>query len=548
MLRLVVVAGPDRGRAFEIPAEVAVVNVGRAPGNTVRLTDEEVSRRHVSARREGNSWFVVDEGSTNGTKLNGLPVRKQELRHGDEIAIGDTRLGVELPDGGARTVSTTVSGEERAPEIKARVAVGEATSDGLSTDLEAARKGLRLLRDIGAAASRATSVADLGRALVETLLHVEPADRAVFLLPEGEGFRVAAAAAKRGVIADRPVSRTLLELAKKEGAALLCADAQQDPRVMESASVQDLGIRSAVCVPLLASGRLLGLLHLESQGGAARCGCFGEEHLRLLATAGDALALALENLRMREALLARERVEQELQLAREIQGAFLPEELPRVAGLTAAARAVPAREVGGDFYGLWPAGDGSAVAVLGDVAGKGVPAALLMARALAEARAAAAAGLSPGAALSAVNRALASEIPMGLFVTAVVARIERAAGRLVYANAGHPLPLVRRGDGSVEALEGARSLPLGLDPETSYGEAESAFAEGDLLLLLTDGIGGEGDVDPALALASAPPDPRAVLEAVLREPGAEPYRDDRTALAILAGGGRSPGPATTRRA
>ena len=524
MPRIVAEAGPDAGKSWE-PAE-DVITIGRAPGNVIQLADHEVSRRHVSVRREADQWLVVDEGSTNGTLCNGLPVRRQPLRPGDLVQIGDTRLRIELPRRAA--VETTVTADDLPhPTVQARVTVGTDAA-ALTTDLEAARRSLRLLRDIGGAAAQASTARELAEAVVRRLLEGRRATRAVCLSAGDAGPEVLASAEAPGHGDGGRVPRTVLDLARDEGAALLCADPRRDPRLQESLSLQALDVSSLACVPLLTGGALRGYLYLEARGGRLT-----EEDLRVLATVGDQVALALANLRMREALAARQRLEQELEHARRIQQAFLSEELPAVPGLRAAARSIPAREVGGDFYGVWPAPDGGAMVVLGDVSGKGVGAALVMARTLAEIRAVVAAGLTPSAAFSMVNAAIGRDLPMGLFVTAVVAWCDPERGRLTICNAGHPLPLVRHADGSIESLDLARGVPLGVDPAHRYHEASVPARPGDLLLLVSDGVGPEaGAPEPEWTLAEAGDDPEAVVEAVLRAPDEAKARDDRTAVAV----------------
>jgi hypothetical protein len=524
MPRIVAEAGPDAGKSWDPDADV--ITIGRAPGNVIQLADHEVSRRHVSVRREADVWVVVDEGSTNGTLCNGLPVRRQPLRPGDRVQIGDTRLRIELAARPA--IETTVTADDLPnPTVQARVALGSDVA-ALTTDLDAARRGLRLLRDMGGAAAQAATAQDLARAVVQHLLQLRRATRAVFLVAGDDGPEVLAAASGPGRPDGGRVPRAVLDLARDEGAALLCADPRQDPRLVESVSIQSLDVSSLACVPLLADRQVRGYLYLEARGGRLT-----EEDLRLLATVGDQVALALANLRMREALAAQERIERELEHARRIQQAFLPERLPELAGVRAAARSIPAREVGGDFYGVWPAPDGGAVAVLGDVSGKGVGAALVMARTLAEIRAVVAAGLGPSAAFSMVNAAIGRDLPMGLFVTAALAWCDPERGRLTLCNAGHPLPLLRHADGAIDALDLARGVPLGIDPAYRYQEATVAVAPGDCLLLVSDGVGAEaGAPDPEWTLAEAPADPEGVVEAVLRAPDDAQVRDDRTALAV----------------
>jgi serine phosphatase RsbU (regulator of sigma subunit) len=183
----------------------------------------------------------------------------------------------------------------------------------------------------------------------------------------------------------------------------------------------------------------------------------------------------------------RERVEQELQVARSIQQASLPKEVPQLEGWQITPYYQPAREVGGDFYDFLELKDGRLGLVVGDATGKGVPAALVMASARSMLRAVAQASeYSPGDVLSRVNDSLAIDIPPNMFVTCFYAILEPESGTLNYANAGHDLPYLWH-SGECEELR-ARGMPLGLMPGMSYEEKEIVLQKGDSALLYTDGL------------------------------------------------------------
>jgi anti-sigma regulatory factor (Ser/Thr protein kinase) len=185
--------------------------------------------------------------------------------------------------------------------------------------------------------------------------------------------------------------------------------------------------------------------------------------------------------------LALERVEQELRIARQIQHSFLPKELPVLSGWRLQAHYQPAREVGGDLYDFIPLPDGRLGLVVGDVTGKGMPSALMMASTRAVMRAAAPRLVAPGAVLARVNDSLCPDMPPGMFVTCFYAVLDPASGRLTFANAGHDAPYRRGPTGEVGELR-ARGTPLGLMPGAVYDECETELAPGDWLLLHSDGL------------------------------------------------------------
>jgi serine phosphatase RsbU (regulator of sigma subunit)/anti-sigma regulatory factor (Ser/Thr protein kinase) len=245
-------------------------------------------------------------------------------------------------------------------------------------------------------------------------------------------------------------------------------------------------------VPLVASGELVGVLALGPRRSERT---YTRNDLRLLDSLARYAAPALrlgQLMRQQEGeARAHERIEQELHVARLIQQQFLPSELPELPGWHVAAFYQPARTVGGDFYDLIELADGRIMVVTGDVTDKGVPAALVMASTHALLRSTAEVATSPGEVLSRVNELLIPQIPINMFVTCLVLIIDPASGRTTFANAGHNLPYVRRGDRVVQLF--ARGMPLGLMPGSAYEEHETVIEPGDIVMLYSDGITEQHD-------------------------------------------------------
>jgi serine phosphatase RsbU (regulator of sigma subunit)/predicted ester cyclase len=191
--------------------------------------------------------------------------------------------------------------------------------------------------------------------------------------------------------------------------------------------------------------------------------------------------------RLEQETRERERVEQELAVARRIQQALLPKDLPKLGGWEIARHYQPAREVGGDFYDFLYLDDGGVGLVSGDVSGKGIPAAVLMANTQSVLRAVAQrGGITPGQVLEEANEVLFTYIPPNMFVTCFYAVLDPTEGRLRYANAGHNLPCGWH-EGTASELR-ARGMPLGLMPGMDYDEKETTLAPGDGVLFYSDGL------------------------------------------------------------
>jgi serine phosphatase RsbU (regulator of sigma subunit) len=264
--------------------------------------------------------------------------------------------------------------------------------------------------------------------------------------------------------------------------------AEVDRLALESQVLRDLRQRGAeLLLPLASQGGLIGLLilgpHLNGEG-------YTQEERVLLNTLAPQVAPALRVAQMvreeQAQVRERERIEQELRTARAIQHAFLPRDVPDLFGWRLVTYYQPAREVGGDFYDFLPLEDGRWGIVIGDVTGKGVPAALVMATVHTMLRSTVRELRAPGEILARVNDLLAAEIPAGVFVTCFFALLEPTCGRLCYANAGHEPPFRQR-EGSAAELW-ASGMPLGLMPGTRYEEYEVTLAPGENLLFYSDGL------------------------------------------------------------
>ena len=242
-----------------------------------------------------------------------------------------------------------------------------------------------------------------------------------------------------------------------------------------------------IAVPLVGQGDLVGLLSLGPRLSEQDYSTDDRRLLSNLATqAAPAVRVAQLVQQQQAEARERERMEQELRVARLIQQTLLPKEIPAIEGWQLAAYYQPARAVGGDFYDFIPFEDGKLGLVIGDVTDKGVPAALVMATTRSILRGAAKQSSSPGEILEQANELLYPDIPPKMFVTCLYALLDPATGRLQYANAGHDLPYRRHGS-QVEELR-ATGMPLGLMPGMRYDEKEITLEPGERVLFYTDGL------------------------------------------------------------
>lgn len=247
----------------------------------------------------------------------------------------------------------------------------------------------------------------------------------------------------------------------------------------------DVGRGPMMSAPVLEGVSLLGLLVVEAEAGAPD---FGEEEHDALAGVAAQVSMAIQQLRTRARKSRSRMLQRDLEAARRIQRSFLPPPQTAINGFRVATEYRPAFDVGGDFYDVITTGEGQLVAVIGDVAGKGVAGALMMSRVSSEIRRLVESPIQPSQVLTALNDSFAALGVDDSFITAACVKLDKSARRLTVANAGHVLPLVRRASGAVMPLGRASGPPVGMLPAQSYSDDVFPLDTGDLVLLMTDGV------------------------------------------------------------
>ncbi|WP_020620957.1 PP2C family protein-serine/threonine phosphatase [Paenibacillus daejeonensis] len=279
------------------------------------------------------------------------------------------------------------------------------------------------------------------------------------------------------------------------GQSVRIADAARDARWSSRVSNRvGMPTRSMLCVPVRSGERTLGVLQVINRKGG---GAFSQAQLRLLEDIAAPVAIALENmllyealeqsmLQLRETTAAKERLESELKIAREIQSSYLPGSSWRMPGVELNASLEPAREVGGDFYHYQELGDGRLLICLGDVSDKGMPAALFMSGLMIWIRAKANGSLKPSQIVAHINREISSE-ESTMFATMFLGILDTASGELQYCDAGH-CPAYVVGQQGANALTGHKNLPIGIFADADYADNHIRLSAGESLVLYTDGI------------------------------------------------------------
>jgi serine phosphatase RsbU (regulator of sigma subunit) len=475
--------------------------LGRHPSCDVVLEVGAVSRQHARIVRIDDNYFVEDLGSRNGTFLNDQRVEgRQKLAENDQVKICDIVLVfhkqppaplAQVEDAGENG-GTLVFDDDRTSlgsTITSKVDVSAgATSLRLSVNAEAKLKALvEISRNLG----RAVSLNEVLPKLLDSLFAIFlQADRGFIVLKEAAtGKLVPRAVRHRREDSTEPIriSRTILNGVVSGKEAILSADAATDARFEMAESIVDFQIHSMMCAPLITSeGKVVGVIQIDTRDQRHR---FTREDLEVLASVACQAAFAVENAQLHEVALQEEVMRRELALAHKVQQGLLPAAPPELAGYEFFDFYEPANHLGGDYFDYIPLAGGRLAVTLADVSGKGISAALLMAKLSAEARYCLASEPTPAAAVARLNDVFCESRWEGRFVTFILTVLEPATHEVVVVNAGHLTPLLRHLSGSVEAVgEAISGLPLGVDTGVTYESFRFHLDPGDSVTLYTDGI------------------------------------------------------------
>jgi serine phosphatase RsbU (regulator of sigma subunit) len=565
-----IITTPDgQSRRHEIQG--LSVHIGRSGRNSLVIEDPTVSRIHAEIVRHPEGFCLVDLGGRSGTFVNGARVIVPILlRRGDQVRIGRTSIlfdaesatRVEItrtplsPDAATRVLKPEQVRLPGAPTPTPAMAVatnGAAGSPAAVRSAPPLAPGAMLPDRTAAALLQVVLEADremmfhrpqgeIFDAILDLAGRAVRCERAALMLLEGDALVQASVRVPRDE-AGTPIaiSRTIVDRVLQAQEALLVCDAQMEEPFKGHDSIIGAHVRSAMCAPLRDAAKVIGLLYVDSRRAA---GLFTEEDLRILAHLASIAAAKIENARLFGDALRARGLDDELRHAAAIQEGLLPADYPAIPGYEVNGRSLSCRGVGGDSFDFLELPDGRHVLHLGDVAGKGLPAALLMCCFHSTLRALAASGLDEAGVMSRLNSLLQPRFPPNRFVTCFYATLDPAAHRLVYVNAGQDPPYLIPRRGEPRPLPHA-GLPLGLFEDSDYRADSVELAPGDLLLCYSDGateglnpageMFGAGRLVATAALArdgSAPQIVAALVGAIERHHAGAAHEDDITLVVL----------------
>jgi serine phosphatase RsbU (regulator of sigma subunit)/pSer/pThr/pTyr-binding forkhead associated (FHA) protein len=500
MAYLTAINGTAQGTRYDL--DQSVIILGRHPECDVILDAGAVSRQHARIVRRGDDLQLEDLKSRNGTYLNGhLISGATTLSDGDLVRICDLEFSFHTDDSQAlydssalKDASSTFGvvlvddpeGAARAVTSKIEVRGGGTAGSQLTTNAEVRLAAvLEIVQSLG----KAVVLDEVLPKVLDTLFRIfVQADRGFIVLREKNGTLIPKWLKTRQADMQETfrISRTVMREVMEHRHALISLDASSDERFEMSQSVTDFRIRSMIVAPLLSSeGEPIGAIQMDTLNQRRR---FEESDLEILTAVAAQAGVAIENAQLHEQLVEQRLLEQDLDLARRVQQAFLPGKYPDLNGFSFYHFYQPAQQIGGDYYDYIPLPDQRIAIVVADVVGHGISAAMLMAKLSAETRFALASNQSVNKAISSLNSRM-SGLGLEKFITFLCLVLDPRSGMIEIVNAGHMPPLWRRGaDRIMQPGEAESGLPLGVLDEFEYELSCITLDPGERLVLYTDGI------------------------------------------------------------
>jgi phosphoserine phosphatase RsbU/P len=500
------IIAPDNTRESVVLSSQEPFNIGRGGegDNTLQLADGRISRRCAAIVPEGAGFRLQDRGNRYGLFVNGGKVQNHSLREGDVITFGidDTYQIIYH----AASAAASSAPHESVANLLTRIGtLSDFTGSGTSSGLNK----LNLLLEATSLLHSQLPLDSVLSSMLDHAISITHADRGLLIEPDsGDTLKVHLARSNKGLNLPPETlnpSQTAIHQAINKQSSVITEDlnlAGLDLKAAESVVVQ--GLRAVVAIPLYASsrstvdtgaeqerGQLLGVIYLDSR----RIAAFSALDRQILDALAVQAASILDNARLVERERERQRLEQELSIARTIQQALLPQGLSHFPHLAVTGVQYPCHEVGGDYFDVLPITEDRTALLIADVSGKGLGAALVTTM-LQGALSGLSTGADPARVFSQINRLLCRHSEVGRYATMFIG-IVSGDGMLEYINAGHPSPLLLR-QGEISDLYTEGSFPVGLIAEAEYIPSRMQLEPGDTLVLFSDGVTEAANADNRL--------------------------------------------------
>jgi serine phosphatase RsbU (regulator of sigma subunit) len=487
-MRELQIFSPD-GHSQTVELKGEKISLGRAATADLCFADDALSRQHLLFERDGEAWAIRDLLSKNGTTLNGAKLTARTvLKPGDQIVAGHLVLIYDsTSDKAAETPSGPVvifedkPGEQATSSTEITSLERVIKSDAAEGAHNVAAAHFSALIRAGNELAGHRSLPELFNLILDLTIDAVQADRGILMTLEngelvtranrGEHFRI---------------SSTVRDRVLQSGFSQLVRDISLDAALRDRRSIVEQHIRTLMAVPLQARDEIIGLIYVDSPSLLRE---FTKDDLSLLTVMANVAAIRIEHARLAEIEQAEKLLARDLEQAAEIQRSFLPAAAPHVANLELAGHNAPCRTVGGDYYDFFPYQNGRVAMVLGDVAGKGMPASLLMMGLQARVQTLIEEPHSLSEVVTRLNRITSANCPAGRFISLFFCIVDSRSGEIVYCNAGHNPPLLIRAANpeAYEELFGGGPI-LGIMSTVEYEEYRVKLEPGDVLVIYSDGV------------------------------------------------------------
>ena len=510
----------ESGQSQTVIIESLPFTMGRQADRDLYLTNSQVSREHANIYEDAEGFFIQDLGSRHGTFVNDIPKDTARLRSGDRIKLGPS---------GAAILFVTSAGHTSTIALFDQMAAGVSTSElqKLSLFLQSAQS------------FNSTNVReDIFSTMIEYTLRLTQAERGFVFLGNGPAslsLQCGFDSEGRQIFDDTKISRSIVRDAAESGQEYILGDVSGEGQPVNRESVIAHELRSVIAIPLRGrnSGSLLGLLYLDSRLRSSTLNSVGRDILLAIATEAATL---VEHANLVQAERSAELLRNEMEIAASIQQSIIARHLPIFSYAKVMAKTIPCTDVGGDFYDVIPVHDGF-IAIVADVSGKGVPAALLASIIQGMMYAQARSHVSLVESVATVQSFLCSRVYGQKYVT-LVALHYKQNGEIELVNGGHVPPLLILEDGTITPIIGG-DVPVGLLQNATFHSISFTLPLHARLVLLSDGITEAEDPNGVQFNSiehqrefSAPDPIQAVFAAMFRFCESAPTQDDCTLLVI----------------
>ncbi len=473
--------------------------LGRLPDCDIQIDSNMVSRKHARVYPQDGRFYIEDLNSGNGSFVNGQRIAGPTLlKTNDRIKFGPILFRYE---GDGSDSNSGVLSDEAGSSSQGKVSYHANESSSTITDrisgsaydmldVQPAAK-LKAVLEITRSLAGTIDIDKILPKVLDTLFGIFPhADRGCVLLLDDRTQQMIPRAMKhRRADADDSVklSRTILKAVMESKETILSADASSDSQFNASESISSLSIRSMICTPMIGlNGEVLGVINIDTQNPLAQ---FKKDDAQLLAAIAVPAALAYEGARLMQSYVEKQKQDNEMNIASAVQLALLPEQMPEVKGYSFFAMYESAQAVGGDYYDVFSLSNGKIAIAFGDVAGKGVPASLIMSRISTVVRSVVEFVDDVSQAIEKINGHMCARAVEGRFVTFVLVILDPVKHTMSLTIAGHMSPIIRKPDGTLDEFpDEIVGVPLGVVDGYPFDVVMREIGPGETVVIYTDGV------------------------------------------------------------